>query len=546
MPIHAKYTQYATDVLEGKITAGVLIKKACERYMSFLERNDMYFDCAAVDRVVNFVSKLKHFTGEFAGQPFKLLPWQFWIVCSLFGFKWRKDDTRVTRTAMICVGRKNGKSTFLGALSAYAMVADKEPAAQCVFSANSTKQAKLCFDITRNFLEGLDPQRQLFKTRRDRIEFPLTKSEIIVTSSDASKLDGLNLHYGCVDELEEAKSAALWNVLETSMGMRRQPLILAICTAGFDVTSFCYTMRQSYIDVLNGVVDEPSMFGAIYELDEGDDVENEAVWLKANPSLGQSVKPEFLRQQLNRSKHNTALRSSVMTKLFNFWLHSASTWIPSSYILDAQKKWELSDHANEPAYIGIDLANCSDLTVLTVMCDCDDGIKRFRTWYFLPSAALSESANAEKYKIWATQGFLTITDGNVTDYSAVMRKLMQLNSQMYIYRISYDAWSASQFAIDMAEQNLPCYPYSMSITSITRPSREIERLIRGGFVEMYPNPIDAWCWQNARAKTDYNENIRPVKESADQKIDGVLGQVLALGACLDAKNISQDPAFIIA
>ena len=546
MPSLDKYKRYALDVTEGRIAAGHLIRKACERYLSFFGRGDMYFEAEAVDRVVSFVGKLKHFTGEFAGQPFTLLPWQFWVVSAVFGFKWKSDGTRVTRTAMICVGRKNGKSSFLGALSAYMMVADKEPAAQCVFSANSTKQAKICFDITRNFLEGLDPQRQLFKTRRDRIEFPLTKSEVIVTSSDASKLDGLNLHYGCVDELEEAKSAALWNVLETSQGMRRQPLMLAICTAGFDVTSFCYQMRQSYVDVLNGAVDEPSMFGAIYELDEGDDVEDESVWVKANPSLGQSVKPEFLRQQLNRSKHNTALRASVLTKLFNVWLQSSECWIPLDYIVKAQNKWSIDDHRDEPAYIGIDLANTSDLSVLTLMIDCDDGKKRFRSWCFLPRAALDESPNAEKYRQWARQGHLTLTDGNVTDYDAIMKKLMELYTSLgFVVRIGYDSWSASQFAIDMTENNLPCRPFSMSMLSVTRPSREIERLIRGGMVELYPSPVESWCWQNVRAKYDYNENIRPVKDVNDNKIDVVLGEVIALGSCLDAKNMDGDAAFII-
>ena len=112
MAIAKKYKKYAEDVLSEKIVAGEYIKLACKRYLSFFDRDDMFFDTKAVDKVVNFISKLKHFTGAHNNKPFILSDWQYWIICSIFGFKWKDKKTRVTRTAFVEVARKNGKSSL--------------------------------------------------------------------------------------------------------------------------------------------------------------------------------------------------------------------------------------------------------------------------------------------------------------------------------------------------------------------------------------------------------------------------------------------------
>ena len=102
-----KYKQYAQDIIEGKIVACESIKLACKRYLSFFERDDMEFRPSKVDKVVNFISHLKHYTGVHNGAPFRLSQWQFWVVSSIYGFYWKGTDNRVTRNAYIEVGRKN-------------------------------------------------------------------------------------------------------------------------------------------------------------------------------------------------------------------------------------------------------------------------------------------------------------------------------------------------------------------------------------------------------------------------------------------------------
>lgn len=539
MAIAKKYKKYAEDVLSEKIVAGQYIKLACKRYLSFFERDDIFFDTKAVDKATNFIGKLKHFTGSHNNKPFILSDWQYWIICSIFGFKWKEKKTRVTRTAFIQVGRKNGKSSLLAAISLYCLIADNEPNAQVIFAANSAKQASLCFSMASTFLSGLDPKGKLFKRYRDKIKFDYTKSEIIVTAADYRKLDGLNASFFCQDELEEAPNADLWNVLETSQGMREQPLAIAICTAGFDLSSFCYNMRLSNIEILERKTVDDTMFSAIYELDEGDDVEDEKVWKKANPNLDITIKSEYLRQQLQKAKNNPALETSVLTKLFNKWLSSSESWIPMDYIFKAQKKWEYKDFEDSYAYVGVDLGATSDLTCVSAMINQEDKFY-FRNYYFLPEECLRTNPNREKYKLWKKLGFLTVTNGNVTDYDSVVTKIQEINEEIPITQISYDAWNSTQFAIEATNLGYNMIPYSQSIGSMNRPTKELQRLIMSGKIVLYPNPIDVFCFENSKPKYDLNDNLKITKESWNMKIDGVVSAITALGGYLNNTGFSNE------
>ena len=539
MAIAKKYKKYAEDVLSEKIVAGEYIKLACKRYLSFFDREDMFFDTKAVDKATNFIQKLRHFTGSHNGKNFILSDWQYWIICSIFGFKWKEKKTRVTRTAFIQVGRKNGKSSLLAAISLYCLIADGEANAQVIFAANSAKQAQLCFSMASTFLSGLDPKGKLFKRYRDKIKFDFTKSEIIVTAADATKLDGLNASMFCQDELEEAPNADLWNVLETSQGMRAQPLAIAILTAGFNLSSFSYQMRLSNIEILQGKAVDDTMFSAIYELDEGDNVEDKEVWRKANPNLDITIKSEYLKNQLLKAKNNPALETSVLTKLFNKWLSSSESWIPMDYIFKAQKKWEYKDFEDSYAFLGLDLGSTSDLTAISILINKEEKFY-FRNYYFVPEECLRTNPNKDKYRLWKKQGFLDVTPGNVTDYNYIVSKIQEINEQIPITQISYDSWNATQFAIEATNLGFNMIPYSQSIGSMNRPTKEIQRLILSGKIEIYKNDVDIFCFQNVRIKRDVNDNERISKESWNLKVDGCVSMTMALGGYLNNTGFSNE------
>ena len=534
----SQYKSYAENVINGKVVAGELIKLACKRYLSFFSRDDMYFDSKAADKVVNFIGKLKHFTGSHNRKPFILEEWQKWLVYSMYGFKWKKDDTRVCRTAYIEVGRKNGKTALISALCLYHLIADGEANASVILAANSAKQAGLCFSMASNFLSGVDPKGKFFNRYRDSIKFPHTKSELHIVAADASKLDGLNASFYVCDELHEAPDGKVWNVLETSQGMRTQPLAVAITTSGFNRSSFCFEMRTSNVEVLYGKKQEDSTFCAIYTLDKEDDPfsEDETVYKKANPNLDVTIKSDYLTNQLRKAKNNPTLQTSVLTKLFNMWLSSSEEWIAADYIYKSQETFNIEDLADDYfAYVGVDLGATSDLTAVSVLIPTGDKYY-FKNYYFLPSEQLTVNPNRELYQLWQRQGHLIVTPGNVTDYDAVMDELMKLNQNIQIAQICYDQWNATQMAIQATENGLPLQPYSMSIGSLNRPTKELARLIMSGKVVIYDNPIDRFCFENVVIKRDYNDNERPTKETYNNKIDGVLAMIMSLGGYLTSEH----------
>lgn len=535
MGIDKKYTDYADKVLKGEIMAGEYVKLACSRYLSFFGRKDIVFKPEKADKVINFISKLKHFTGSHNGKSFILQEWQKFIIYSIYGW-YKLDGTRLVRNAYIEVARKNGKTALVAAMCLYHLIADGEANAQVILSATSAKQAKICFDMCDKFLKPLDLKGKYFKRYRDRIKFEKTSSELHIVAADARRLDGYNASFFVCDELHEFPDGSVFNVLQSSCGMREQPIGVCITTAGFNRSSFCYQMRTSNVDILYGKKQDDSQFSIIYTLDKEDDYNDENVWGKSSPNLGVTVKKDTLKQQALQARNNPTLLTSYLTKLQNIWLSSSEEWIAADYIFKSEAKFNIEDLANDYfAYIGVDLGATSDLTAVSVMIPTGDKYY-FRNYYFLPSEQLTVNPNRELYQLWQRQGHLIVTPGNVTDYDAVMDELMKLNQNIQIAQVCYDQWNATQFAIQATENGLPLQPYSMSIGSLNRPTKELARLIMSGKVVIYDNPIDRFCFENVVIKRDYNDNERPTKETYNNKIDGVLAMIMALGGYLTSEH----------
>lgn len=527
-----KYIEYPHKVLNNDIMSCEYIKLACKRYLSWFSLDDRYFDTKAVDKVVNFASKLKHSSGSYKGKPFILSDWQFWIVCAMYGFKWKKDNLRCIRTAEIELARKGGKSSLVSMLALYHLCADGEGESQCIFAANSAAQAQLCFTMAKNYISTVDPKGKYFKQYRSEIRFPLTKSSLKVVSADASKLDGLNCSFYVCDEMHEA-DGTVWNVLDSSTGFRSQPMSIAISTAGFHLEGFYYQMRKSNIEVLYDKVQNDSLFVAIYTLDEGDNIEDTNLYKKCQPNLGITVKEEYMKQQLLNAKINPSLMTNFKTKILNIWCASAvGEWIPSEYILKCTDKVNLEDWKHTTCYLGLDLSSVSDMTAISVM--VFDSVKQqylFKNWYFLPQSALEESSNREKYKVWNKQKFLQLTSGNVVDYDEVIKKIQQINLIVPIQAIAYDSWQSTAIIIKLTELGFNCVPYSQSIGSMNRPTRHIEMIARNGHLIIDDNPITRWMFANCELKEDWNNNAKVQKRNkcSENKIDGIAAACNALG-----------------
>ena len=536
--VNSRFTEYAEDVLSNKITAGELVRLCCQRYMDWFDRDDIYFDEEAAERPVKFISHLKHVRGDFVGQHFILQDWQKFLVYNVYGWKKKSTGKRLIRTAYIQISRKCGKTSLAAALGLYGMIGDDEAGAEVLTVAPSRAQSQIAFKCAQEYVDGIN-KHNLFNYNRNEIRFPKNHAKFQILSSDSKFGDGFNTHTGIIDEYHAFPNNDIPQLIESGMGMRTQPLMLMITTAGFDLLSPCKQYRDMCDDILHKVKNDDTIFPLIYELDEDDDIEDQNNWKKCCPSLDITVGRDYMESQLLRMKNNPSDEVAILTKTFNKWCSSAESWLPNSVIVANSEKINLDDFNDDKLFtiLGIDLAAVSDITAVSMCFNYKDKFY-FKTWYFLPESALEESHNKALYNNWRRSGELLVTPGNASDYDYILNKIFEINKKIKIFKVEYDTWNATQFTENAVQHGVKMEPFSQALGNFNRPTKEFERLLRLGKIVIDDNEITRWCFGNCTIKSDWNDNVKPVKAGTKyQKIDGVIAMLQALGGMLNTPSL---------
>jgi len=357
-----------------------------------------------------------------------------------------------------------------------------------------------------------------------------------------NKQDGLNTHFACIDEYHAHPSDDLYNVIRNSMGARRQPLLFTITTAGFNRESPCYRHRQYCGNVLSGAIQDDGLFTIIYSLDSGDDWTDRKVWAKANPNWGVSVYPRQLEQAVNEAREFVHKEVEFKTKLLNVWTDTAQTWI-------SDKDWAACEQQlsllGERCYGGLDLASTSDFCAFSLWFPEHNAV---RTWYYLPEAAIKKRTDnvGQSYQQWVRDGYIVVTDGNVTDYGFIKRHIMELAEDYDIQDISFDRFNASQLVIELQNEGLPMFPFGQGFVSMSAPTKELERKVMNKDLIHDGNPVTRWMLGNVLLQYDPAGNVKVNKAKSGDKVDGVVSIIMALGGCMieAAKNETQDFWFV--
>jgi len=539
--------KYCSDVLADKIPSGIHLRNSVKRYLED-RKNGWEFREDSIENVVRFIGKLKHFTGKHNRKPFILEPWQMFIVANLYGF-YNKDGTRRFQTAYLEMARKQGKTALVSAMCLYHLVADDEDAAEILLAANSKDQAKIAFNLVYGFTRGYDPNQRLLerlrsdiilldKTKKGKTYNRRTSAFIKTLAADADKIDGYNCSLGIIDEYHSAPNSQTRDVIRSSQGMRVNPLLCTITSAGFDKALPCYELRTVASEISAGIKKDESFFSIIYAPDDDDDWKDSKNWIKSNPNLDITVNSNFLERQVQQAINSPNDEVGVKTKNFNIWCDSASVWIPDNYVISSSKKLNIEDFKGENCYVGVDLASNVDLTAVSYLFVRGE-FHYFFVDYYVPRETLSVRnlhADKELYKQWAGNRYLKTTAGNVTDYDYITADLLKTDVRCPIDRIYYDKYNATSWAIQCTDQGLYLNPFSQSIGNFNNCTRAFERLILGGFVVIDDNPITRYCLRNVELRYDYNGNCKPNKLNEKKKIDGVIAMLQSLAAYIDASS----------
>lgn len=528
--------QYVTDVLSGDQVACQWVHRACERHRRDTQeanRRQLWFDEVEATKAIAFFAHLKHTKGEWAGRPVILEAWQQFVLWNLFG--WRcEDGTRRFRTSYLEVARKNGKTTLAAGLGLYLLLADGEPGAEIYSAATKRDQARLSHAEATRMAKASAPIRKEVKVVRDNIHIPDTASKFEPLGADSDTMDGLNVHAALVDELHAHKDRGVWDVLETATGSRRQPLMFAITTAGYDRQSLCYQMHEYTERILSGVVEDDSFFGMIYTLDEGDDWEDEEVWVKANPNLGVSKKWEQMRQGATRAKNIPTGLNAFLRKELDVWTSAETKWANMDAWRACSGAVDAEGLRGRTCYGGLDLSSNIDVTAFLLVFPPEANGDDFKVLcrFFIPEDNMVERVRLDRvpYDVWVRQGLVQATPGNVVDTDYILHQIDQ-DAQAYdVAEIAFDRWGAVHIQTQLQEMGGEDWvvQFGQGYASMSGPMKELEKLILNGRLAHGNNPVLTWMADNLVAKMDPAGNIKPDKEKSREKIDGMVALIMAL------------------
>lgn len=542
-----EYIKYAYDVVEGRELAGKLIKLACQRFLDWFDREDVVFTYEEVDAKIKFISKFKLTEAPFTGLPFNLLPYQQWIFANIFGFYYKDTNDRVISNVLLLMARKQGKTQLAAAILLAAIVMDKQTAVTGYTIANSSEQAGLAFKAICDLCSSVDPKQKVFQRGKARvvknIEIPLTKSRIRVLSSDTSKLDGLNPQIFIQDEGHAAKTDNIWGVMTTGQDARHNPLAVSISTAGFLVGDDypLYAQWHACKNILEGAVDDDSWFSAIFQLDDEDDWKDSSVWKKACPSLGVTYPLKKLEKKFNNVMSNPSMEVQFKTKQLNIWCQSEKTWIQNEHIVEVTEQfdYDMFDKEEEYSILGVDIAERSDLCVVTSLVPHNDKLY-LKAHPFICQTAYNDSPNKDLYYQWVKKGYLTLVPEESIDIDYVIKKIQDLNDKVPVALVAYDQWHAQQLRIACEKEGIPMRAVKQGLGAFSEPTSLLEHMILSKKVVIDDNPCTRWCFSNVLIKEDENCNRKPVKSSSNQKIDIVIAFIQSIRLWMELEGIISD------
>lgn len=573
-------TQYARDVVAGKVPACRLHRLACQRHLRDLvdgKKRGLRFDVDRAVFAINFFKFLPHTKGEWAGKLFVLSPWQAFIVGSVCGWL-RADGTRRFRTAYNKVPRKNGKSMLAAGLALLFTFFDNEAGAEGYCAATKRDQAKIVWGEAKKMVQRTPALKKRIGVFAANLHQESSTSKLEPLGADEDTLDGLNVHIAVIDELHKHKTSGVVDVLETAMGARRQPLLFEITTAGaFDEESICWKHEEYSIKVLEGTIEDDSWFTFITGIDPDDDWRDERTWWKANPNLGVSVKIEKLRELCAKAQAMPAAQAAFKQKHLNVWTQAATVWIPVE-VWDECKGELAQDVAGVAAIAaGVDLSSKLDLTALVVVLkyldkkgkplEIDLGPELppeapqppapdekaeaprkkltvdFRVevfpFFWMPEDTLAERVKEDRipYDQWLDEGLLRVTPGNIVDYDVIFDEVVNEISPRFHLKdgeIGYDPYNATQFALQLQGKGFKPVEVPQNVRQLSEPSKLFQALIMAKRLKHDGQKVLRWCVSNVGVKEDKKENIFPFKLSKRQRIDGAIATINGLNRLMAA------------
>lgn len=560
-------TQYARDVIEGRVLACKWVRLAGQRHLNDLAKSEAgewpyVFNPELVDtqgkiyrpaeRVCRFAELMPHIKGDWAarGERIKLQPWQIFCRASIFGWVHRITFKRRFRVADLFVPRKNAKSTDASVTGNYMLAVDGEFGAEVYSGATSQDQAMEVFRPSLLMARATPEFRQHYGVTVNASNLSVTDTNSKFEPVIGKPGDGASPSCAIIDEYHEHKTPELYETMQTGMGARSQPLMLVITTAGTDVSGPCYMHQVELQKILEGTIENDQRFGIIFTIDEGDDWTSEEALIKANPNYGVSVDGDFLKLQQRDAVADPRKQNTFKTKHLNIWCAAASPWI-NLYNLQqcGDPSLILESFAGEECVIGLDLASKQDIAskvnIFRRVIDSKDHYYAI-SFNYIPEDAANKPQNTH-YQGWIHSGHLIATAGNMINLELIQAAILSDGEIIGIREVAKDPYGGQQLGANLANAGLEVVDIPQQVPYLSEPMKWIAALIDAGQFHHDGNPAFIWMMSNVECKPGNNESWFPRKQRFENKIDAAVALITGMNRAMVTEHDTNiiDQGFVV-
>lgn len=489
--------------------------------------------------VIEFIQMLKH-TGDFYGQPFNLLDWEHQIIWDVYGTM-NDKGYRQYQYAYLEIPKKNGKTELTAGLALYHLFCDG-PSGQIYCCAAEKEQAALVYRAAKQMIEqepAFEDSVKIVDSKKE-IHNKLTNTFLKVLSAEAYSKHGLNPTVVIFDELHAQPNRELWDVMTFGAGAaRKQPLWWVITTAGDDPDrhSVGWEQHEYARRLIDGEIVDPTWYAKIYCAKEDEDIFDEAVWHKANPSLGHAIDIDTVRKEAIGARNSESKEKLFRWLRLNQWVALKVTgWLPLTLWDQTTGSWNISELTGKRCHIGIDLSNNNDITAACLLFPPQEELEGWRAIFeaWIPEENMKERVRKDKvpYDTWVQQKYMHATPGNVIDPDYIISRLINMSKQYEVIEIDMDPWRHDKVSPELMDAGLEVITIKQNIAHMSPAMKEIELLLKSGQLTHDRNPVARWCWGNVVIYTDGNENIKPMKNKSRERIDLTVALINAMARAM--------------
>ncbi|WP_439196982.1 terminase large subunit [Bacillus velezensis] len=527
-------TWYAERLIDGSIPASKENILAAKRHRRDLERQGTddfpwIFDEEKGHRPVRFIEKkCRPSKGDY--DQLVLQPWQHFVIGSIFGWVHKDTGIRKYREAVDFVGRKNGKTTIISGTSNYMLGFDGERGANVYVLANSQKQSSILFNESKAMIENSPYLDKRFKALRSEIRYETMKCTMQAMSAEKNNKDGENLHFAVFDEIHEYVDYALINVMKKSRGMRKQPLIIYITTAGYVLDGPLMNFFEAGKECLENLEDDldERTFYYLAKLDKPEEADDPRMWIKANPNIGLM---DFVNlvTDYKKDRKNPQELADWLTKQFNIFSDvDELSFVDVATINKNNKEIDIDLLKGRECVGGYDLSETEDFTSACLEFPLDNGEIFYLTHSWIPEARYNRDNNQQRLDEWRKKGYLTIIpEADYVNYEVVLNWFIEKSKLYKIKKIGYDKAKALFLNAALEEHGFETEKVIQGFKTLGGPMQNFKELMLDGKVIFNNNKLFRWYLNNVRMVKDRNNNWMPTKQSKNRKIDGVAAALTA-------------------